>query len=198
LKQISLKFKIAFALVVVCLLMILVDEFILLYFVRNEVPVNLTTQLIVSGLISAFITSIFAFISASFIVKKINSASDFTHSSSHLNHELDELSALIGDFKKLIPNKQEIKLNLDKISMSAKQIIENELRLENFIGALDRSLAYSKISTAGNVIAANELFLDILDYSLTEIKGKNYCEEFINHKDHEKYIWENFKENSEV
>lgn len=168
--------------------MILVDEFIVLYFVRNDVPVNLTTQLITSGIISAIITSVFAFISASFIVKKINSVNKFNQSNADLSQDFEELSFLLGDLKQLIPNKHEIKLNLDKISMSAKQIIENELRLENFIDALDRSLAYSKISVEGNLITANELFLDVLDYSLLEIKEKNFCNIFIDSSDHEKYF----------
>jgi PAS domain S-box-containing protein len=182
--KISLKFKIAIALILVSLLMILVDEFVLLYFIRNNLSINLTTQLVLSGIISAVITSIFAYISSSFIVNKLNNANDIHTNNLDLEKDLEDLSFVIKNIKNLMPNNDVVKLSLEKTSLGVKQIIKNGVELQSFIDAVDRALAYCKISTRGEILSANNLFLNIFGYKLEDLRNKNYVDLLVSSEDH--------------
>lgn len=183
--KIPLKFKIASALILVCLLMILVDEFVLLYFIRNNVNTNLTTQLIISGLISAVITSFFAYLSSTFIISRINSVNESQTQDIDLVKDLEELSSVIKDVKNLLPNSDIVKLNLEKTSLAVKQIIRNGVELQSFIDAIDRTLAYSKISRGGQILSANDLFLNIFSCKIESIKYKSYIDQLVASEDQE-------------
>jgi PAS domain S-box-containing protein len=181
--KIPLKLKIAISLILVSLLMILVDEFLLLYFIRNNLSIHLTTQLIISGLISALITSIFAYISSVYIVNKLNNANDVKSKDLDLVKDLEDLSYVIKDLKNLMPNGDIVKLSLEKTSLGVKQIIKNGVELQSFIDAVDRTLAYSKISKSGEILSANTLFLNIFGYKLDDLKNQSYIDFLVSQED---------------
>ena len=64
-------------------------------------------------------------------------------------------------------------------SSDLTRTIEASREHENLIGALVRSTAVIEFDLAGNVLAANERFLNGMGYSLAQIKGKHhriFCE----------------------
>jgi methyl-accepting chemotaxis protein len=63
------------------------------------------------------------------------------------------------------------------LDVTQKVLLENEIRSK--LNAVDRAMAICEFDPAGQVLAANENFLQVMDYALAEIKGKHhksFCE----------------------
>ncbi|RMO93692.1 Methyl-accepting chemotaxis protein [Pseudomonas syringae pv. philadelphi] len=63
------------------------------------------------------------------------------------------------------------------LDVTRQVMIENETNSK--LAAVDRAMAICEFDPAGNVIAANSNFLNVMGYALTEIKGKHhrtFCE----------------------
>jgi methyl-accepting chemotaxis protein len=62
---------------------------------------------------------------------------------------------------------------------------------EGIVNAINSSFAYIEFDTKGNILSANDIFLNILEYSSTDIQGKHhriFCEsEFTNSADYTKF-----------
>ncbi|WP_420600908.1 response regulator [Flagellimonas sp.] len=69
-----------------------------------------------------------------------------------------------------------LKVAVDITKQKEQQIKTEELSVEvnNQISAINRSNAAIEFDLNGNVLTANELFLDLMGYSLDEIKGKHH------------------------
>ncbi|WP_029652654.1 methyl-accepting chemotaxis protein [Marinobacter daepoensis] len=67
--------------------------------------------------------------------------------------------------------------SLDHITIFANNLtrtIETSRQHENLIRAMQRSMAVIEFDLGGHVLAANDLFLDAMGYSMNEIKGKQH------------------------
>ncbi|MCF5635509.1 PAS domain-containing protein [Pseudomonas syringae] len=63
------------------------------------------------------------------------------------------------------------------LDVTSQVMLENETRSK--LAAVDRAMAICEFDPAGNVIAANSNFLNVMGYALNEIKGKHhrsFCE----------------------
>ncbi len=57
--------------------------------------------------------------------------------------------------------------------MTAKQAMDAQ-KSQAFIEAINRSMGMIEFSTDGLILSANPLFLELMGYSLDEIKGKHH------------------------
>ncbi|UII79326.1 response regulator [Flagellimonas sp. CMM7] len=69
-----------------------------------------------------------------------------------------------------------LKVAVDITKQKAQQLKTEELSIEvnNQISAINRSNAAIEFDLEGNVLSANELFLDLMGYTIDEIKGKHH------------------------
>lgn len=74
--------------------------------------------------------------------------------------------------------------------------IENSREHENLINALQRSTAVIEFSLNGDVLNANQSFLDAMGYSLEQIRGKNhrmFCEAAETSSPHYQAFWDKLR-----
>lgn len=113
-----------------------------------------------------------------------------------------------GEYKRIGKNGKEVYLQATynpifdsnnkpiKVLKFATDVTERKLKdveFESFLAAVHRSQGTIEFNMDGTIITANQKFLDIIGYSLEEIKGKHHrmlCEESYVNKDEYKKFWE--------
>ena len=69
---------------------------------------------------------------------------------------------------------EEMRQNLEEMQTTQEEAARKESEARGFVDAINHTLIHCDIDLSGNVIYANSLFLDILDYSSYELRNKHY------------------------
>ncbi|HAI75524.1 MAG TPA: hypothetical protein DCM08_04690 [Microscillaceae bacterium] len=69
---------------------------------------------------------------------------------------------------------EEIRQNLEELQAIQEDMHRKELELTGLVQALDSTLAMIEFDLSGHILNANQKFLEVMDYNISEIKGKHH------------------------
>ena len=76
--------------------------------------------------------------------------------------------------EKLLAQEEELRQNLEELSTTQENLARKEIQTQAQIHAIDLTLATIEFDIEGYILHANNMFLDVMGYTLHEIKGKHH------------------------
>lgn len=93
---------------------------------------------------------------------------------------------------RLTEQEQEVRHNLEKLESTQERMMANQMELDGVLSAIDKSMAMAEFELNGKLTEANNSFLKLTGYRLTEIRGKSHDElvpRSRKHEDEAKDLW---------
>ena len=76
--------------------------------------------------------------------------------------------------EKLRSQEEELRQNLEELSATQENLARKEMEIRGQMNAINMTLATIEFDTKGNILTANDIFLEVMGYSLDEIKGQHH------------------------
>ena len=76
--------------------------------------------------------------------------------------------------EKLRSQEEELRQNLEELSATQESLAKKEMEIRGQINAINMTLATIEFDMMGHILIANDLFLEIMGYTMDEIRGKHH------------------------
>lgn len=81
---------------------------------------------------------------------------------------------LQSSMEEMSAQEEEIRQNMEELTATQEEMERKQLEMTGTMNAINSTSAFIEFDIDGNVIAANDLFLDTVKYSIEEIEGKHH------------------------
>lgn len=105
--------------------------------------------------------------------------------------------ALTESLPKKRADREQQQKNTEELNTIHEEMVRRQTEMDAQMDAINSTSAYIEFTPEGEIITANDLFLQTMKYSLSEIKGKNhriFCETSYSNTLDYKRFWDNLRE----
>ena len=121
--------------------------------------------------------------------KVVKYATDITEQKrleQEVQNQMEEVSA----------QEEELRQNMEELTATQEEMERKQLEMTGTMNAINTTSAFIEFDIEGKVVAANDLFLNTMKYSMEEIEGKHhrmFCDsEYVNSREYENF-WNELK-----